>query len=205
MNKKIIFIDWDGTLCWSRFWESLIKSDPDFTKIVDHFFIHKKKIIIDWMKGKINSEEINKVISKKSGLSEDMLWRIFVSDCKNMKIDSDAVMLIKKIRKKYPVILVTGNMDCFTRFTVPALGLNKLFDLIINSADIGYLKTEYNGKIFIDCLKQFNINNMSDAYLLEDSEKTCIMFNQLGGNIMKVNRKEDTINHLKNILVNCSI
>ena len=59
-------------------------------------------------------------------------------------------------------------MDCFTRFTVSALGLERIFDLIINSADIGYLKDEHNGKIFIDCLKQFNIDDMSNSYLLED-------------------------------------
>jgi len=193
-------MDWDGTLCWSRFWESLIKTNPEFSQVVDNFFISEKEIIADWMKGKITSEKINKLISQKTGLSESELWQTFVSDCENMEIDSRILALIKKLREKYLIILVTGNMDCFTRFTVPALGLDRIFNLIINSADIGYLKDEHSGKIFIDCLRQFNINDISNAYLLEDSKKVCDIFSQLGGRSMKVNNKEDTIKYLKTLL-----
>jgi FMN phosphatase YigB (HAD superfamily) len=201
-NKKIIFIDWDGTLCWSRFWESLLKSDLKFAAVVNDFFVSDKKIVIDWMRGKFKSEEINKIISEKTGLPLDMIWQTFVSDCKRMEVDPEIVILIKELRKKYSVILITGNMDCFTRFTVPALRLNEMFDYIVNSADVGYFKTDYNGKIFIDCLKQFNIDDISSAYLLEDSLKTCAMFNQLGGTAIKINDKKDTVNCLKNLLDN---
>ena len=156
MNKKIIFIDWDGTLCWSRFWESLIKSNPKFAQGIDDFFSSEKETINNWMRGKFNSEEINKIISQRIGLPNEIVWQTFVSDCQKMEIDKEAVSLIKRLREKYLVILVTGNMDCFTRFTVPALRLEEVFDSIVNSADIGYLKTDYNGKIFIDLLQQFN-------------------------------------------------
>ena len=201
-KKKIIFIDWDGTLCWSRFWESLLKSDLKFAEVVNNFFVSDKEIVIDWMKGKLKSEEINKIISEKTGLPLDMIWQTFISDCKKMEVYPEIVIFIKKLRKKYPVVLVTGNMDCFTRFTVPALKLNEMFDYIVNSADVGYLKTDHNGKTFIDCLKRFNIDDISSAYLLEDSLKTCTMFNQLGGTAFKINNKEDTLNCLKNLLEN---
>lgn len=200
MNKKIVFIDWDGTLCWSRFWESLLKSDLKFAEVVNNFFVSDKEIVIDWMCGKFKSEEINKIISQKTGLPLDMIWRTFVSDCKKMKVDPEIVILIRELRKKYSVVLITGNMDCFTRFTVPALKLNEMFDCIVNSADIGYFKTDYNGKTFIDCLKRFNIDDISSAYLLEDSLKTCTIFNQLGGTAFKINNKEDTVNCLKTLL-----
>ena len=200
IDKKIIFMDWDKTLCWSRFWESLIKTNHKFSQEIDKFFMFEKEIVKNWMKGKTNSEEVNKFISRKTGLSESVLWNIFVSDCKNMKIDSKIVALIKKLRKKYFIVLVTGNMDCFSRFIAPALELEKIFDLIINSADVGYLKNEHNGKTFMNCLKLFNIDNMSNTYLLEDSGKVCNMFNQLGGKALKINNKEDTIKYLKILL-----
>ena len=197
MNKKIIFLDWDGTICWSRFWESLIKSDVVFAQAVNKFFLYEKEIVHNWMRGKIKSEQINVIISRKTGLSRAKVWREFVSNCEKMKIDKDIISLVKKVRKKHPVILVTGNMDCFTRFTVPALKLNEIFDDIVNSADIGYLKTDYDGRVFIDLLEKFDIDNISNAYLLDDSEKTCKIFNQLGGTAIKINSKKDTINHLK--------
>jgi len=200
MEKNIIFIDWDGTLCWSRFWESLSKSNVAFKKIVDDFFTFEKEAVNDWMRGKFTSEEINNKISAKSGLPETLVWQTFVSDCKKMHVDPEVISLIKKVREKYIVVLVTGNMDSFSRFTIPALELDKIFDLIINSYNIGYLKTELNGKTFTDCINQFKITNISKSYLLDNSENVCTVFNGLGGKAMKVNSKEDTLNYLQTLL-----
>ncbi|MFH1254520.1 MAG: hypothetical protein V1646_03755 [bacterium] len=197
MPKKIIFIDWDGTLSSSKFWEERIKTDNNFAQIVKDFFALDKELISDWMNGRKTSEEINKIINQRSGLDENELWQIFITSCQRMEIEPEALNLIQTIRTKHTVILATDNMDCFTRFTVPALKLNEKFDLIINSADIGYQKKDTNGKLFIDCTKKFNILNMSDAYLIDDSAKTCELFKQLGGNSLKVNNIGDTITYLK--------
>lgn len=120
MNKKIIFIDWDGTLCWSRFWESLSKENLEFSLIVERFFVNNKNIVRDWMRGKYSSEEINEMLSNKTTLPPVRIWQSFVFDCQNMQLDHVLVELIENLRKKFIVILITGNMDCFTRFTVPA-------------------------------------------------------------------------------------
>lgn len=146
MDKSIVFVDWDGTLSWSRYWESLLKTNDTLAKVVSDFFAFEKDMEARWMRGGLKSEDINKLISQRSGLSEDFLWRTFIFDCQKMKVDPEVISLIKKLKEKYIVILVTGNMDCFSRFTVPALGLDKVFDKIINSSDVGYLKTEYDGK-----------------------------------------------------------
>ena len=200
MDKNIVFVDWDGTLSWSRYWESLLKTNDTLAKVVSDFFAFEKDMEARWMRGGLKSEDINKLISQRSGLSEDFLWRTFISDCQKMKVDPEVISLIKKLKGKYIVILVTGNMDCFSRFTVPALGLDKVFNKIINSSHVGYLKTEYDGKTFTDCFKEYNIENRSKSYLLDDSEKTCLMFNALGGRAMKIDKKEDTITYLKEIL-----
>lgn len=202
MEKNIVFIDWHNTLSWSKYWESLLGKNTDFTKVVDDFFAFEKEMEAKWMLGKLRSEDIVKLISSRSGLSEDLLWQTFVSDCQKMHIDPKAISLIKKIKEKYIVVLVTGNMDCFSRFTVPALGLDKLFDRIINSADVGYLKTDYDGKTFTDCFKQYSISDFSKSFLLDDSEKTCTLFDKIGGRALRVNAKEDTITHLNSILKN---
>jgi len=202
MNKNIVFIDWDGTLSWSRYWESLFKTNANLEKVVNDFFSFEEEMKSSWMRGKLKSEDVNKVISNRSGLPEMLLWQTFISDCQNMKVNPEALSLIEKLKEKYTVILVTGNMDCFSRFTVPALGLNKIFDRIINSSDVGYLKTDYDGKTFIDCFKQYNIADISKSYLLDDSEKTCVMFAGLGGKAMKVGNIGDTIRYIETILKN---
>lgn len=200
MDKNIVFIDWDGTLCWSRFWESLSESNVAFKKVVNDFFTFEKETVNNWMRGDFTSEEINSIISDRSGLSKTLIWQAFISDCQKMYVDPEVISLIEKVREKYTVVLATGNMDCFSRFTIPALKLDKIFNLIINSYDIGYLKTEFNGRTFTDCIKQFKITDISKSYLLDNSENVCMVFNGLGGKAMKVNSKEDTINYLQTLL-----
>jgi len=200
MDKNIIFIDWDGTLCWGRFWESLLKTDASLAKVVSHFFTVEKEMELKWMTGKLTSEEVVKLISDRSGLPEKLLWESFVDDCEKMYVEAEAISLIKKLKEKYTVILVTGNMDCFSRFTVPALGLDKIFDHIVNSYYVGYLKSDHNGKTFTDYFNQYNITDPSKSYLLDDSEKNCNAFTQLGGRAIKINTKNDTVNHLRAIL-----
>lgn len=200
MDKNIVFIDWHNTLCWGKFWEELLKTDANLAKVVDHFFTVEKEMELKWMTGKLTSEEVVGLISDRSDFSKDLLWKTFVTDCEKMHIDPEIISLIKELKEKYKVVLVTGNMDCFSRFTVPALGLDKVFDRIINSADVGYLKNEYDGKTFTDCFKQYNISDISKSYFLDDSEKNCTVFSNLGGVALKVNSKEDTINHLKFII-----
>lgn len=199
MNKKIIFIDWDGTLCSSRFWETLSAKNSSFAQVVANFFATEKELIKNWMRGKHKSEEINKILSERAGLPEEEVWQSFVTDCQNMQFNPETAKLIQELRKKFTIILITGNMDCFSRFTVPALKLNELFDHVINSYDTGMLKTDENGKQFFDCLTIYN-EKMADAYLIEDSANTCEIFNKLGGKALKVNKKADTVIHLKNIL-----
>lgn len=199
MNKKIIFIDWDGTLCFSRFWETLSAKNPSFGQIVADFFAKEKELIKNWMRGKNTSEEINKLLSERAGLPEKEVWKSFITDCQNMQFNAETIKLIQELRKKYIIILITGNMDCFSRFTVPSLKLKDLFDYVVNSYDTGILKTDDNGKQFFDCLTLFN-SKISDAYLIEDSANTCEVFSKLGGKALKVDRKEDTLTHLNKFL-----
>jgi len=199
MNKKVIFIDWDGTLCFSRFWETLSAENPAFSQVVADFFTTEKEMIRNWMRGKYTSEEINKLLSERANLPEKKVWKSFVSDCQKMELDIKITKTIKKLRKKHNVVLITGNMDCFSRFTVPSLKLDKLFDRVINSYDTGVLKTDDNGRQFFDCLS-FYSSKISDAYLIEDSANTCEVFTKLGGRALKVNRKEDTYDYINTIL-----
>jgi len=199
MNKKVIFIDWDGTLCFSRFWETLSAKNPTFSQVVANFFATEKEMIKNWMRGKHTSEEINKLLSERAGLPEKEVWKSFVSDCRNMEFDIETTNLIQELRKKHTVILITGNMDCFSRFTVPSLKLNELFDRVINSYETGALKTDNNGKQFFNCLALFN-SKISDAYLIDDSTDTCEMFAKLGGNALKVDQKSDVSTHLNKLL-----
>ena len=77
------------------------------------------------------------------------VWNIFVADCEKMNISIDVLNRIENLRRNYHTVLIIDNMDCFTRFTVPALKLNSYFDSIVNSFDNKKFKSDDGGNIFL--------------------------------------------------------
>ena len=196
MNKPILFIDFDGTICFDKYWRDLPKNEY---KLIQNFlFIENKHIVESWMIGKYSSEEVNKIISDSLKLSYKMIWDTFVEDCKTMSVDMDILESILKLRETYQTVLITGNMDCFSRFTVPALNLNLYFEHIINSADTGSLKDENEGSIFINYAKKLG-TDISKCILIDDSEKICNLFNMLGGTPFNVNTEKNIKSYLREL------
>lgn len=202
-RNHILFIDWDGTLCWSRFWESLRFSDSseyELGRKIEHIIFSKDRALLNnWMRGQIRSEQVNMYLSEQLQVDPEKLWNIFVQDCKMMRFDDQFRVKIEQVKTWSYVILATGNMDCFMRFTVPALGLEDVFDKIICSSDLGYLKTENDGETFLMCSRAFNIP-LGNTYLIDDSEKTCNFFSMIGGHALAVrNGKTDTLQYLDDL------
>lgn len=195
---KTLFVDFDGTICHDRFWRSLPINENK--RIQDFLFSGHNSIVLDWMKGVYTSEEINELVANETGLVYEYLWRTFVSDCKNMIVEKEILEAILQLRNKFHVVLITGNMDCFTRFTVPSLKLQEYFDVIVNSFEEKRLKSDENGSSFIKHCR----GNISDATLIEDSEKSCKIFINLGGVAHRVIEKDDTLKYLRNLVYELS-
>lgn len=178
MHKPILFIDFDGTLCHDKFWRSLA---PELQiKIQERLFGSESVVVREWMLGKYSSEEINKMLTDELGVEYDVLLAAFVSDCKTMSVEGDALRKIGELRDRYFTVLMTDNMDCFDRFTVPALRLDTYFDRIVNSCTKGILKEEDNGKSFRDFICE-STALISEHILMDNSKTTCDLFQQLGG------------------------
>src|SRR3989338_11087799 len=176
--KPILFIDFDGTLCHDRFWRSIDASS--FEKIQNFLFGANKSKVDEWMRGIHSSEEINQLISKELNVPFKKEWEIFVADCANMKIPADVLNRIENLRKNYHTVLITDNMDCFTRFTVPVLKLNSYFDSIINSFDNKKFKSDNNGDIFLQVVNGRG-SKIEDSILMDNSKGACNTFSKLGG------------------------
>ncbi|MEK7065997.1 MAG: hypothetical protein AAB965_00305 [Patescibacteria group bacterium] len=55
-NKPILFCDFDGVLCYDRFWRSL--PSHEYEKMQDALFRRDKEMVNDWMRGEYCAEEI---------------------------------------------------------------------------------------------------------------------------------------------------
>lgn len=176
--KPILFIDFDGTLCHDRFWRSIDASS--FKKIQNFLFGESKSMVNEWMRGIHSSEYINQLISKELNVPFEKVWSIFVADCENMNVSNDVLSRIENLKRNFHIILITDNMDCFTRFTVPALKLNSYFDSIINSFDNKKFKSDNNGEIFMQIANERGAK-IGDSILMDNSKGACATFSKLGG------------------------
>lgn len=190
---KTLFIDFDGTICFDKFWRNTPKETYEI--IQEYLFRDNQDLVIDWMVGKHTSEEINMIVAKNTGLKYENIWDTFVHDCRNMEVDSEILKLIGGLRSKYYIVLITGNMDCFDRFTVPALYLDNYFDKIVNSFNEGIQKGDNGGQSFLNHLE----GNIKNAILIEDSSKSRKVFEKLGGKAHKTTCKEDTLRILESL------
>ncbi|HYF10616.1 MAG TPA: hypothetical protein VD967_03395 [Candidatus Paceibacterota bacterium] len=177
--RPILFVDFDGTICHGKFWRSL---EPALRAGMQEIIFGpaNRQMVGDWMLGKHSSEELNRKLADELPAEYDMLWKVFVEDCQNMPIDQSALEHIDRFRVRFTTILATDNMDCFNRFTVPALGLNRYFDSIVNSYDAGLRKNDEGGRLFLNLLRQHG-SIASESVLIDNSKTTCEIFEKLGG------------------------
>jgi len=187
LHPSALFIDFDGTLSSGRFWSS---SDTASTLATELLFAPSHTLIAEWMRGKRRAEEINDWLSSHGGLDPQPLWQLFVDGCRSFEVSPTHLSLVKRIREcGVPVVLVTDNMDCFSRFTAPALGLPSIFSHIVNSVDHGCLKEE---GLFLIAERLSGVP-LTRTLLLDNSVPTCCLFNELGGTSYCVSGVTDTV------------
>lgn len=200
-DKKVIFLDWNGTLSNSRFFQQLESVDHPLhdalPKIEKWLFNENKPLLNLWMKGKYTSEDILQRMSDDIHISRDVLLKELKVSCESMVfMIPDIQEIIQKIRSKgIYVVIATDNMDCFSRWTVPALKLNELFDDILNSSEIGVLKEEglsKNSFPFFD--KYLEKYGRDKVVLIDDSKNDFFQENGFERILLK------SPDHLKKIL-----
>ena len=187
--KPILFCDFDGTICHDRYWRSLPSEYHE--RVQQLLFRDDKTRVNDWMRGKYTAEEVNRFLADELGLSYDELWALFENECRTMQVPKNVLDKLHALREKYTVILMTGNMDSFSRFTVPALGLEEYFDHISNS----YHEGKHKSELFIEYASRFGVL-MRDCIVIDDNREICGIFESLGGTALLVGPEKDVTYYL---------
>lgn len=188
--EQAVFIDFDGTICMDRYWRSL--PAEQHSALQSLLFGEDPKLANDWMRGNYTAEDVNQYAAEKLGIPYDELWQCFVSDCKTMYVSPELLAQLAVVRKTHVLVLMTGNMDSFHRFTVPALELENHFDYISNSYYERKHKTDINGELFTDWSSKLQIP-LSKIHLIDDSATCCTFFDALGGTAHQTKGPEHTI------------
>lgn len=167
---QAVFFDFDGVLSQDRFYATIAETYPQITEYVDNvIFRGQEKYSDQWMRGELSYHDINRMVSQATRLP--------------VKLMTELALQLKQ--KGIPIALVTNNMDVFNEITIPTHKLDKIFPVIINSADHGALKHERNGLLFDLALEGLGLNSFKDILLIDDSEKACAMFKSKGGTVYR--------------------
>ncbi len=211
-GQKVVFIDWDGTLSPTNFWSHLEKSekqsDRDLFKLwADTMFINHKDKIVPWMKGEYTSEDLLSLVSKETNTDFGTILEEFITGCELMEYFSPNIPdLVKNLRDKSVIVTIaTNNMDCFTRWTVPCMKLDTLFDEILNSFYLKAMKHDLdeNGQplFFKDFFSKYDIEP-TNCIFIDDGEDKMGVIGNLGIDYKRVNASNTLEQELRNILTN---
>lgn len=166
---KAIISDFDGVLCSDYFYHTLEKKLPDVYDLINlDLFKENRWMVKDWMRGKINSRDINKYLADKTSLSEEFLNKELERSVEMMKLNSKLVNFIRNTKKKgIKTALLTDNMDVFEKITIPNKNLGSVFDFIIPSFKYGKLKGDDNGGL-LDVARELLGVSFEEILVLDD-------------------------------------
>lgn len=192
---KIVFVDWYKTLSSSKFFVNKKDPQPELCKICRHrTFVENEPLLVPWKSGKIFKQDILNAISRNRK-EYDAFYSLLKASCENMEFDSDAFLpKIERLRSKgVKVVVATDNFDVFCDYSVPSLRLHELFDDVVSSHQVGYVKSDVrNGrlKFFEDTLKEYRLG-YENAVMLDDQLEVVNACNQNGLSAMRIERPQD--------------
>lgn len=189
MSPPVLLVDWYNTLSTSKFWQQWASPDHPLNHAfhaIQERWVHDDPLgIKNWMRGKTTSEQFVEALAKDVELDFDDMFAAFVQSCVQMRFDVPEVCVsVARYRSMGGrVYVATDNMDSLCRWTSPALGMEEIFDGVLSSHQVGYLKedlfTRGESGFFKVHLEERGIAS-EDCLLIDDSETTCRAATSLG-------------------------
>lgn len=124
--------------------------------------------------GKLTMDEFYLELSKLQGQSPESIKSFFSS---NGSIDLKMVDLIESVHKKYKTGLLSNSSQGFLRPLLAAHNLERLFDEIVISSEVGHIKP--SREIFEHALKVLDVKP-SNLIFIDDLERNTSVADELG-------------------------
>lgn len=198
-KKNILFIDFNGVLSFNNFWNSFKETHPEyFATIQQKLFIENLELVKSWMRWDVSAEVVCGYLSQFVGVSASSLLATLEKDCRDIDISPKSISLLDKLKTYYHLVLVTDNMDCFARRTVPDNKLLAVFDVIWSSAEHWTFKKENDGLVFSQFIAHFDAQT-GNCILLDDSKNNTKVFSELGWISYCKNTEKDVVETLEDM------
>jgi epoxide hydrolase-like predicted phosphatase len=128
---KAIIFDFFGVICSDEYWQ-FVKADKNDT---DGQF---NKLSNDLNLGNISWDDFVDEVARDTGQEKEQVRKMYGSQ----KINPDMVRLIGTLRKKYKTALLTNANKEQLHQIIQGIGLEKVFNEIVVSSDVGMVKPD---------------------------------------------------------------
>ena len=179
-NIKCVVFDFGYTLSPEHYFKIAPPGFPDWHAVIQKVIFGEPAITIPWMKGELTSLDIAGILSSHFPLDIPEIAAYMEKGCEqltfNPAVRGFAVAQKAAGRK---TALVTDNMDVFSKVVVPAHGLERLFDVIVNSSDAHEIDKQILWPIAFERLGEGI--GYANSLLIEDGEREPALFRAMGG------------------------
>ena len=177
---KCVVFDFGFTLCSDYYFKVTPPGYPNWHEVIQEHIFREPSIINSWMKGEMNIEEIAALVSGYIPMDVPSIVSTMEQGCMGLHFNQAVWdFAVEQKRSSRKTALVTDNMDVFTRVVVPAHGLERIFDVILNSADFHEIDKEFLWPIAFQRLG--GGIGYANSLLIEDGETEPAKFRALGG------------------------
>lgn len=182
MKYQAVLFDFGAVLCSDYYYDKAIL--PEDRHVWD--WLQENVFLGDefnerWMRGKTTWRDVHRKASVATGFDVGKLDSALKESVEKMAICPELTQWAVDLQKDgTKIAVVTNNIDIFSEFVVPIHGFEKLFDVIINSADYGLMKNDENGKLLDIALEKLGCP-IESALMIDDSQNTINLFESKGG------------------------
>lgn len=188
MKIRLIIFDLWSTLIYTGYPEAIhniamilgFPDDTSFWNFCDN----------EWLCTKESAGEFFSRVCSFRHLSKDTLNRVLElwnESQKRVRMYSDVIPFLEMLSETYKLVIVSNTSCDEAEHAIKSFGLDKYFDDIILSCDVGIVKP--NPKIFQIALDRFNVKASEALLIGDDLKKDIIPARSIGLNAILLDRK----------------
>lgn len=175
-----IIFDFGFTLSSDLYFNVAPPECPNWQELIQQHIFSDAALVDRWMSAEVTMHDIAGILAPIVHMDVARIIQFLELGCQ--KLNFNQAVLDFALRQRaagMKTVIVTGNMDVFTRVVVPCHHLDQKFDLILNSFDHREIdKAVLWPKAFAHFGDQFGY---TQSLLIEDGEKNVRKFREKGG------------------------
>ncbi len=177
-HAECVVFDFHRTLCSDLFFRPL--GEPVLARIQPLLWGADQSLLDQWMGGHVKASGIARYLSQHLGIPAREIEAGLRDGCRKLVLNEAIWAFAQAVRKAGKrTALVTVNMDVFSEEVVPSLGLDQVFEVIVNSADEGELDKSRLWPVAFEAMGSGI--GYADGFLIEDGADSPAKFTAAGG------------------------